>query len=226
MNVRLRPAADPDLPAVGDLHYRSRASAYAGLVSPAALTFGSPAALGEWWAERWKWERDTHRLTVAVTAQAGPSQTGTPRPGDPLSGAPSDEPRLAGAPSHEPEPGGRPGGESSHGPGLGGAPGERLVGFTYLGPGEDDGVAELSAIHADPAFVGTGVGRAMMLDALPALARIAPRAVLWVLEGNARARRFYERGGWTADGVTRMDTLGNEPVRHLRYARAVSPTDS
>ncbi|BCJ52159.1 hypothetical protein Asp14428_36340 [Actinoplanes sp. NBRC 14428] len=230
MNVRLRPAADADLPAVGDLHYRSRASAYAGLVSPAALTFGSPAALGEWWAERWKWERDTHRLTVAVTDGAGHSLTGTPRPGDRPSGALSDEPqpggRAADPSSHEPWPGGRAAGTSTHEPRLGGAPGERLVGFTYLGPGEDDGVAELSAIHADPAFVGTGVGRAMMLDALPALARIAPRAVLWVLEGNARARRFYERGGWTADGVTRMDTLGNEPVRHLRYARAVSPTDS
>jgi hypothetical protein len=22
--------------------------------------------MGQWWAERWKWERDTHRLTVAA----------------------------------------------------------------------------------------------------------------------------------------------------------------
>jgi GNAT superfamily N-acetyltransferase len=164
MSVQLRPAADDDLAAIGGLHYRSRASAYAGIISPAALTFGSPAALGEWWAERWKWERDTHRLTVAVA-----------------------------------------GGE--------------LAGFTYLGPGEEDGVAELSAIHADPAFVGTGVGRALMLDALPALRRIGPRAVLWVLEGNSRARRFYERGGWVVDGETRVAPIGDEPVPQVRYSR-------
>ncbi|MEV4638055.1 GNAT family N-acetyltransferase [Actinoplanes sp. NPDC049548] len=166
MNVQLRPAADDDLPKIGDLHFRSRASAYAGILSPAALTFGGPGAMGEWWAERWKWERDTHRLTVAVA-------------------------------------------------------GDVLAGFTYLGPSLDEGVAELSAIHTDPAFVGTGVGRALMLDALPALSRIAPRAVLWVLAGNSRARRFYERGGWTADGVTRVETIGTEPVDQVRYSRAV-----
>ncbi|MFI7598649.1 GNAT family N-acetyltransferase [Actinoplanes sp. NPDC049681] len=166
MSVQLRPAADDDLFPIGDLHYRSRACAYAGIVSPDALTFGSPAALGEWWSERWHWERDTHRLTVAVA-------------------------------------------------------GDVLAGFTYLGPAEEDGVAELSAIHADPAFVGKGVGRALMLDALPELGRIGTRAVLWVLAANSRARCFYERGGWVADGVTRVEAIGNEPVDQVRYSRTV-----
>jgi hypothetical protein len=53
-----------------------------------------------------------------------------------------------------------------------------------------------------------------MLDALPFL---GPRAYLWVLAENARARRFYERGGWTADGVTRTEAIGGEPVLQLRY---------
>ena len=163
MSVLLRPAGDDDLAGIGDLHYRSRASAYAGIVSPAALTFGSPAALGEWWTERWKWERETHRLTVAVD-------------------------------------------------------GDRLAGFTYLGPSEEPGVAELGAIHADPAYVGRGVGRALMVDALGALPQFGTRAVLWVLEDNGRARRFYERGGWRADGERRIESIGDEPVSQLRYA--------
>ncbi|MEU7907843.1 GNAT family N-acetyltransferase [Actinoplanes sp. NPDC049118] len=167
MTVRLRPAADGDLYAVGALHFHSRATAYAGILSPAALAYGSPEAMGEWWAERWKWERETHRLTVAVD-------------------------------------------------------GEILAGFTYLGPSEQDGVAELSAIHADPAYVGTGVGRLLMRDALPALALIGDRAVLWVLAANARARRFYERGGWVADGVTRTEVFSGEPVLQLRYGRRVA----
>ncbi|MEV4705716.1 GNAT family N-acetyltransferase [Actinoplanes sp. NPDC049316] len=167
MTLLLRPAGEHDLAGVGDLHYRSRASAYAGIVSPAALTFGSPAAMGEWWTERWTWERETHRLTVALED-------------------------------------------------------DRLAGFTYLGPSEDDGIAELSAIHADPAYVGRGVGRAMMIDALAALTRYGDRAVLWVLEENARARRFYERGGWVADGESRVEPIGDEPVHQVRYAISLS----
>ena len=164
MTVQLRPATDDDLRAVGALHFHSRATAYADLLSPAALHHGSPEVMGEWWAERWRWERDTHRLTVATD-------------------------------------------------------GNRLAGFTYLGPSEQDGVAELYAIHADPAYVGTGVGRALMADALPALARVGDRAVLWVLEANARARRFYERGGWAPDGATRTEPMGGEPVLMIRYGR-------
>ncbi|MFI5492748.1 GNAT family N-acetyltransferase [Actinoplanes sp. NPDC051859] len=168
MNVVLRPAAAADLAGVGELHYRSRASAYAGLLTPAALTFGSPEAMGEWWAERWKWERDTHRLTVATV-------------------------------------------------------GDTLAGFSYLGPaysddGDAEGCAELTAIHAAPEFVGSGVGRELMRDALPELARIADRAVLWVLQGNRRARDFYERGGWTSDDVARTETMGGEPVQLVRYS--------
>src|SRR6185436_14145339 len=66
MTVRLRPATERDLHAVGALHFHSRLTAYADILSPAALAYGSPEALGEWWAERWKWERETHRMTVAV----------------------------------------------------------------------------------------------------------------------------------------------------------------
>ncbi len=63
--TELRPAEDSDLLAVGAVHHRSRAAAYAGFLPPEAASFGTPEALGEWWAERWRWERDTHRLTVA-----------------------------------------------------------------------------------------------------------------------------------------------------------------
>jgi GNAT superfamily N-acetyltransferase len=161
MTALLRPAADADLPAIGALHYRSRASAYADILSPAARSFGSPSAMGQWWAERWKWERDTHRLTVA-------------------------------------------------------ADGDEVVGFTYLGPSFDEGVRELYAIHVDPGVVGSGVGRLLMLDALP---HLGDHAVLWVLEGNARARRFYERGGWFADGTARDEQMGGEPTHQLRYSR-------
>ncbi|GAB1645139.1 N-acetyltransferase family protein [Krasilnikovia sp. MM14-A1259] len=160
MTVVLRPAADPDLSAIGALHYRSRRDAYAGLFSPAALDFGSPEALGEWWAERWRWERETHRLTVA------------------------------------------------------GVDGE-LVGFTYLGPTPEPGVTELYAIHVAPQWVGRGVGRELMEDALR---HLGDRAVLWVIAGNTRAQRFYERGGWAPDGTTRDVPMGEGTAHQLRYS--------
>jgi RimJ/RimL family protein N-acetyltransferase len=50
--------------------------------------------------------------------------------------------------------------------------------------------------------------------------------VLWVLPANARARRFYERAGWTCDGTERtVDALGLT-VPEVRYRRRSSSPDS
>ncbi|MEU3452708.1 GNAT family N-acetyltransferase [Micromonospora sp. NPDC006766] len=98
----------------------------------------------------------------------------------------------------------------------------RLVGFSYLGPddaGEPD-TGLLNAIHLEPDERGRGTGRALMVDALAAMrARGWSRAVLWVLRENEAARRFYERGGWTATGEEREDRIGPVLVPQLRYAR-------
>ena len=100
----------------------------------------------------------------------------------------------------------------------------RLVGFTYVGPdGDDDGVAQLYAIHLEPQEQGKGLGRLLMVDALDALRAAGwPRVVLWVLAGNAHARRFYERGGWAPDGREREDVIGTVTTPQLRYARDIT----
>ncbi len=165
MTIRLRDVEDADLPAVGALHQRSRVAAYAHLLPAETLGARSAEAFGEWWSERWRWEKETHRLTVAEES------------------------------------------------------GE-IVGFTYVGPSETDGAAELYAIHVEPGHVGTGLGRQLMANALEQLADSGePRAVLWVLEDNVRARRFYERGGWRPDGATRVEPINDVPVVQLRYTR-------
>ena len=48
-------------------------------------------------------------------------------------------------------------------------------------------------------------------------ARGAARARLWVLEENDRARRFYERLGWRADGTSRVVEFPPNPI-DLGYA--------
>lgn len=42
-------------------------------------------------------------------------------------------------------------------------------------------------------------------------------AVLWALEGNTDARRFYERDGWRTDGTCRTAVFGNDTRRLVRY---------
>ena len=77
--------------------------------------------------------------------------------------------------------------------------------------------AELRDLYVVPAAWGTGVGVELMRVALDWIAvRGAQEALLWVGEDNLRARRFYEREGWAADGGTRTSPLG--PVE-LRYRR-------
>jgi hypothetical protein len=44
-------------------------------------------------------------------------------------------------------------------------------------------------------------------------------SVLWVLPGNARARRFYEIAGWVADGTERTADVFGVTVPEVRYRR-------
>jgi ribosomal protein S18 acetylase RimI-like enzyme len=42
-------------------------------------------------------------------------------------------------------------------------------------------------------------------------------AVLWVLESNARARRFYEIAGWRSDGTIQTERSSGVELREMRY---------
>jgi ribosomal protein S18 acetylase RimI-like enzyme len=100
-----------------------------------------------------------------------------------------------------------------------------VVGFSYVGPansGGDPSTGELYALHVHPALQGRGLGRALIRHAQGTLADLGYReAVLWVLADNAPARRFYARGGWAEDGVTRTGPIGDVDVPQVRYMRAL-----
>ena len=76
-----------------------------------------------------------------------------------------------------------------------------VVAFASAGAARDEpGEGELYAIYALPEAWGGGAGSALMREALAALrGRGFLDAILWVLEDNPRARRFYEREGWRLD---------------------------
>jgi GNAT superfamily N-acetyltransferase len=80
--------------------------------------------------------------------------------------------------------------------------------------------AELCALHVDPAAWGRGVGRALIALARADLAAAGvTEAHVWVLVGNTRAERFYQRDGWTTDGTRRSDTVWGAVVEEIAYRR-------
>nr|WP_093607765.1 GNAT family N-acetyltransferase [Streptomyces indicus] len=100
----------------------------------------------------------------------------------------------------------------------------RIVGFCGFGPTRDDdqpeGAYQVYAIYVRPAELATGAGRALM-DATLDRCRTAgaPAVCLWVLTGNERARRFYERAGFRTDGTSATYDVDGVPVPEVRYVR-------
>ncbi|MFI5755022.1 GNAT family N-acetyltransferase [Streptomyces sp. NPDC051569] len=107
----------------------------------------------------------------------------------------------------------------------------RIAGWGCYGPSRDEdapaGAAEVYALYVLPERLSTGVGRALM-DAL--LSRTAsegyPALLLWVLAENDRARRFYEKAGFTPDGAAEPYDVGGVAVPEVRYARALSASSA
>jgi len=111
-----------------------------------------------------------------------------------------------------------------------------IVGYASFGPeldvfapwphpvspaGQQGQVGELYALYVHPSWWSTGTGRALMDHVLAKVSRAGyPDVMLWVLERNARARRFYERAGFQPDGASHvLDGLGG--VVEIRYRRAL-----
>jgi L-amino acid N-acyltransferase YncA len=97
-----------------------------------------------------------------------------------------------------------------------------IVGFASCGPTRDpDGdnhTGEVYAIYVEEESAGTGAGTALLQAVIDDLwARGFHDAMLWVLETNARARRFYEREGWHADGATKSEDFEGFTLHEVRY---------
>ncbi|MFJ5532767.1 GNAT family N-acetyltransferase [Streptomyces sp. NPDC093261] len=101
------------------------------------------------------------------------------------------------------------------------------VGWAAHGPYREGevrtGDAELYAIYVAPGLLGGGIGRALLREAVRRCTGAGhPRMYLWVLKDNVRARHFYERAGFHADGTEEPFEAHGVAVPELRYA-AVLP---
>jgi ribosomal protein S18 acetylase RimI-like enzyme len=96
---------------------------------------------------------------------------------------------------------------------------EVVVGWATVGPNRaTDTEGELYGIYVAPEAWGTGAGTALMRAAVEELRAAGhAEAILWVLEDNPRARRFYEREGWLQDGGRRSGEHLGVRTEELRY---------
>jgi GNAT superfamily N-acetyltransferase len=88
-----------------------------------------------------------------------------------------------------------------------------LIGFVNAAsPGTESPELEIQvfALYVRAAWWGAGVGHALFEEAVGHRS-----AILWVLEGNDRAIRFYERQGFRFDGAGHDEPYG----RRLRMVR-------
>ncbi|WP_281178527.1 GNAT family N-acetyltransferase [Amycolatopsis jejuensis] len=106
-----------------------------------------------------------------------------------------------------------------------------ITGFAAFGPSRDEDGAgavagagltgELASLYLLPSHWGRGTGRILHERCVELLSERFREATLWVLSTNARARRFYERAGWIADGTTKVEALSTVTLEEVRYRLAL-----
>jgi ribosomal protein S18 acetylase RimI-like enzyme len=102
-----------------------------------------------------------------------------------------------------------------------------LAGFCLFGPTRDETpseAAEIYAVNVHPDFWRQGTGQLLCEHAVrEAAAREYKAMTLWTMTGNDRARRFYERLGYAADGAERSNTrLIGTPFDEMRYRKVIA----
>ncbi|HEY2813436.1 MAG TPA: GNAT family N-acetyltransferase [Acidimicrobiales bacterium] len=93
--------------------------------------------------------------------------------------------------------------------------------YTWVRPSENGAggpAGEVAAIYADPTAWGTGAGWAAFARGVGYLrGQGFSELVLWMLKGNDRAGRFYERAGWQADGTEKTTRTAVGTYVEVRY---------
>jgi GNAT superfamily N-acetyltransferase len=99
----------------------------------------------------------------------------------------------------------------------------RVVGFASVGPSRtEEGVGELYAIYVLPEAWGSGAAHELMGAVKAWFASEGySTAMLWVLADNPRARRFYERQGWSAEGM-RIEAMHGVEIEDALYRAVIS----
>jgi ribosomal protein S18 acetylase RimI-like enzyme len=107
------------------------------------------------------------------------------------------------------------------------ADGENDAGFIAFGPirtrlKEDRGImpswpGEIYALYVHPDYWGQGVANALMREAsVPMRKNYWDKALLWVIDQNKRAVKFYEKMGGQRAGKQKV-TVGDQEVTEIAF---------
>ena len=99
---------------------------------------------------------------------------------------------------------------------------DRVIGFASYGAYRDDTLkdcGEVFALYVLKEYYDQGIGYALMNAALEQM-KTYSQIALWVLDGNERAIRFYERYGFRFDNTSQSIILGSPVLeRRMLYCR-------
>lgn len=77
---------------------------------------------------------------------------------------------------------------------------------------------EIVSIYVLPQYIGKGYGKKLLDAVVEELAQLGFRDIfLWVLEDNLRARKFYEKAGFTPSDNYLDDNIGGKELREIQY---------
>lgn len=77
---------------------------------------------------------------------------------------------------------------------------------------------EIVSIYFLPQYIGKGYGKLLLDVVVKELEHLGFDDIfLWVLEDNARARKFYEKAGFTLSGKYLDDNIGGKELREMQY---------
>jgi GNAT superfamily N-acetyltransferase len=201
--ISIRESTAADGPAIAEVRRASWQAAYAGIIGQSAIDQATARPAGVSQPAPW-------RRTLVAVLNGG---AGVVPPGS------GGRPEVVGYASYGPErslPAFLPSPLRADAPA---AARRRPAAPTLTEAGLAGQVGEVYALYVIPDWWSTGTGRSLMSCAVATLSDAGyQRAVLWVLEANDRARRFYEKAGWIPDGASNV-LAGLGRAVEVRYSR-------
>ncbi len=77
---------------------------------------------------------------------------------------------------------------------------------------------EIVSIYFLPDYMGKGYGTHLLKKCIEDLKALGyDKILLWVLEDNLRARKFYEKNGFVCSFVYLTDNIGGKELREVMY---------
>jgi ribosomal protein S18 acetylase RimI-like enzyme len=79
---------------------------------------------------------------------------------------------------------------------------------------------EIVSIYFLPEYIGKGCGRCLLEACMRELSMLGfNHVLLWVLDENRRARRFYEKNGFIPTDEYLDNIIGGKTIREIMYIR-------